>query len=165
MKFESAPGPLKKGSNREKLLDLFIANRGKPVTRAAMLKAVYGTADTPAPRVMMVLKGLKTLITDRKLPYEIKKEGEDFVLYQVSSNWTIADAKARFSELVTDAQSKGPQTITKHGHPAAIVVAPDEWERKTKRSGSLADFFAASPLRNSGLEIMRRKDRAQNIEL
>jgi hypothetical protein len=25
-----------------------------------------------------------------------------------------------------------------------VIVAANEWERKTKRSGSLADFFAAS---------------------
>ena len=36
---------------------------------------------------------------------------------QISKAWTLADAKA------------------------------EEWERKTQRQGTLADFFAASPLR------------------
>jgi prevent-host-death family protein len=31
----------------------------------------------------------------------------------------------------------------------------EEWERKTQRQGTLADFFAASPLRDSGLEVER----------
>src|SRR3546814_2479944 len=80
-------------------------------------------------------------------------------------NWTVADAKARFSELIEQAQSKGPQTITKHGRTAAVVVSAEEWERKTKRTGNLAEFFAPSPLRDSGVEIKRRKDRPRKVEL
>jgi hypothetical protein len=34
-------------------------------------------------------------------------------------------------------------------------VAAEEWERKTRRKGNLADFFASSPLRGSGLELKR----------
>jgi prevent-host-death family protein len=74
------------------------------------------------------------------------------------TTWTVADAKAKLSEVIELAQSQGPQTITKNGRTAVIVVAAEEWERKTRRSGSLADFFAASPLPGSGLEGARRKD-------
>ena len=80
-------------------------------------------------------------------------------------NWTVAEAKARFSELIEQAQSKGPQTITKHGRTAAIVVSAEEWERKSKRIGNLAEFFATSPLRDSGIEIKRRKDRPRKADL
>lgn len=69
--------------------------------------------------------------------------------------WTVAEAKARFSEVLEKAQSEGPQTITRHGRSAAVVVAADEWERKTKRKGNLAEFFAASPFKRSGLRIKR----------
>jgi hypothetical protein len=34
-------------------------------------------------------------------------------------------------------------------------VAAEEWERKTKRKGNLAEFFASSPLRGSGIRIKR----------
>jgi prevent-host-death family protein len=81
------------------------------------------------------------------------------------ASWTVAEAKARFSELIEQARSKGPQTITKHGRTAAVVVSAAEWERKSKRAGNLAEFFAASPLRGSGLEIKRRKDRPRKVEL
>jgi prevent-host-death family protein len=79
--------------------------------------------------------------------------------------WTVAEAKARLSELVEEARSKGPQTITKHGRTAAVVVSSEEWERKTKRAGNLAEFFAASPLRDSSLEIRRKKDRLRKTGL
>ena len=38
-------------------------------------------------------------------------------------NWTIAEAKAKFSEVIEQARSHGPQTITRHGHDAAVIVA------------------------------------------
>jgi len=69
--------------------------------------------------------------------------------------WTVAQAKAKFSEVIDKARSLGPQTITRNGRKAAVVVAADEWERKTRRKGTLADFFASSPLRGSGLKIER----------
>lgn len=82
-----------------------------------------------------------------------------------NSTWTVAQAKARFSEVIARAQSKGPQTITRNGRMAAVIVAPDEWERKTKRTGNLAEFLAASPLRGSGLRVKRKTDRVRKVDL
>ena len=79
--------------------------------------------------------------------------------------WTVAEAKASLSKLLEQAQSRGPQTITRRGRKAAVVVAADEWERKTKRIGNLAEFFASSPLRGSGLNARRLKGNARNPEL
>ena len=69
--------------------------------------------------------------------------------------WTVAQAKAKFSEVIDKARSLGPQTITRNGRKADVIVAADEWERKTRRKGNLAEFFASSPLRRSGLKIDR----------
>lgn len=80
-------------------------------------------------------------------------------------SWTVAEAKAKFSEVIESARTGGPQTITKNGRTAAIVVSPEEWQRKTERVGTLADFFAASPLRNSGLKVTRLKQAPRPIKL
>jgi len=77
---------------------------------------------------------------------------------QVAKIWSLADAKAHLSEVVESALKKGPQVITRHGRKVAVVVSAEEWERKSQRQGTLADFFAASPLRESGLEIERPLD-------
>lgn len=82
-----------------------------------------------------------------------------------TSIWTVAEAKAKFSEVIDRAQSRGPQTITRNGHTAVVIVAAEEWERKSKRSGTLAEFFAASPLRGSGVQAKRVKDRPRRVEL
>ena len=67
--------------------------------------------------------------------------------------WTVAEAKAKFSELIDKAKSEGPQKITKHGRTTAVIVSADQWERKSKRKGNLAEFLAASPLRGSRLKL------------
>ena len=64
-----------------------------------------------------------------------------------TQTWTVADAKAKLSEVLDKAESEGPQRITRHGRTAAIVVAAKEWRRKANRKGNLAEFFGASPLR------------------
>ncbi len=83
----------------------------------------------------------------------------------VDAGWPVAQAKARLSEVIERAQSDGPQTITRHGRAAAVVGSAAEWERKTQRQGTLADFFAASPLPGSGLEIERPQDGPREIPL
>jgi prevent-host-death family protein len=80
-------------------------------------------------------------------------------------NWTVAEAKSKFSEIIERAISEGPQTITRRGRTAAIVVGAEEWQRKTKRAGNLAEFFAGSPLRGSGLKVRRSKSLPRKISL
>jgi prevent-host-death family protein len=79
--------------------------------------------------------------------------------------WTVAEAKAKFSEVLDRAQSEGPQTITRHGRTTAMVVAANEWERKANRKGNLAEFFAASPLRGAGVKPKNLKVHLNKREL
>jgi prevent-host-death family protein len=82
-----------------------------------------------------------------------------------ADTWSVAEAKARFSEVIERARSDGPQTVTRNGRTAVVIVAAEEWERKTKRVGNLAEFFANSPLRGSGLKARRVGGRPRKIEL
>lgn len=79
--------------------------------------------------------------------------------------WSVADAKARFSELIEQVLHDGPQAITRRGQEVAVVVSIEEWRRKTDRSGSLAEFLAGSPLRDSDLDIDRVDIPARDIAL
>ena len=45
-----------------------------------------------------------------------------------TDTWTLANAKARLSEVVDRAQT-GPQIITRHGRPNAVVVSAEDWAR------------------------------------
>lgn len=80
-------------------------------------------------------------------------------------HWTVAEAKAKFSEVIDRAKSQGPQTITRNGRTAVVIVAAEEWERKTRRKGNLAEFFANSPLRGSGLKLKRANGKLRRVDL
>jgi prevent-host-death family protein len=82
-----------------------------------------------------------------------------------NDRWTVAEAKAKFSAVIDLAQSQGPQTITRNGRDTVIIVGAQEWERKTRRSGNLAEFFAASPLRGSKLKTRRLKHGVRKTNL
>lgn len=73
--------------------------------------------------------------------------------------WTVSEARGNLSKIIDRAQTRGAQTVTCKGRAVAVIVSPDEWERTVKRpTGNLAEFFAASPLRESELTIERAKD-------
>src|SRR5207245_8695866 len=52
-----------------------------------------------------------------------------------SQSWTVAEAKAKFSEIIERAMSDGPQTITRNGRKAAVLVGEEEWQRKPNSVG------------------------------
>ncbi|HEY4446724.1 MAG TPA: type II toxin-antitoxin system Phd/YefM family antitoxin [Steroidobacteraceae bacterium] len=82
-----------------------------------------------------------------------------------ASTWTVAEAKAKLSEVIEQALSQGPQIVTRSGRKAVVIVAAEEWDRKTRRKGNLAEFFAASPLGESGLKVRRSKDDLRRTDL
>ena len=83
---------------------------------------------------------------------------------KVDTDWTVAGAKARLSEVIERAQSS-PQTITKNGKPSVVVVSAEEWQRKTMRKGTLAQFLLESPLRGADLDLERQRDEPRDLPL
>lgn len=79
-------------------------------------------------------------------------------------DWTVASAKAKLSEVIERAQTE-PQTITRNGKPSVVVVSAEEWQRKTARKGTLAEFLMASPLRGGDLDMDRLPDPPRDLDL
>lgn len=46
----------------------------------------------------------------------------------MDESWSVQDAKNRFSEVV-EAARHAPQTVTKHGKRAVVVMAASEYDR------------------------------------
>ena len=84
-----------------------------------------------------------------------------------TDTWTVAQAKAKLSEVIDKARHKGPQLVTRNGKGAVVVVDAAEWERIQKRSkrGSFADFLLNSPLRGSGIEATRLAGGLRPVDL
>ena len=77
--------------------------------------------------------------------------------------WQLQDAKARFSELVQKAIEDGPQTVTRRGKPAVVVLSAEQFELMKKRQISLKDLLRAAPWHE--LEIERDKSYPREIDL
>jgi prevent-host-death family protein len=84
---------------------------------------------------------------------------------QHGPEWPVAAAKAHFSEMIDRALSEGPQVVTRKGKRTVVVVPVEEWERRSKRQGNLAEFFAASPLRGSKLTVERAREAPRRVTL
>jgi prevent-host-death family protein len=80
-------------------------------------------------------------------------------------DWQLQDAKNRFSEVV-EAARRAPQTVTKHGKPAVVVVDVTEYERLQQlervQAPSFADLLLAVP-QDDG-EFPRSKARMRDTE-
>ncbi len=79
--------------------------------------------------------------------------------------WSVQDAKNRFSEVV-EAARRRPQTVTKHGKPAVVVVAADEYDRLRKLQQLEAPSFAALLLAmpQGDVEFERLKAEPRDVE-
>lgn len=81
------------------------------------------------------------------------------------ATWQLQAAKARLSEVVRRAAVEGPQHITLHGEPAAVLLSADDYRRlQNKREGFVA-FIARSPLRGVELDLKRDRSRARDVRL
>lgn len=92
-------------------------------------------------------------------------EGENDMTPITAESWSLADAAVHLGKVVDQAIRVGPQVMTRDGGSAVVNVSAEDWERKSIRSGTLADFFAASPLPGSGLVLERPEELAPAIEL
>ena len=81
-------------------------------------------------------------------------------------NWSVQDAKNRFSEVV-EAARRLPQTVTKHGKPVVVVVDVAEYERlrhlERAQAPSFVDALLAMPQENG--EFPRRSVRMRDLDL
>lgn len=85
---------------------------------------------------------------------------------KIDQAWSVADAKARFSEVLENAAKDGPQTIKRRGKEVAVVVGIEEWERKKQRKGTLLEFFQSAPVGDGvELDIERRNQEPRDVEL
>jgi prevent-host-death family protein len=79
--------------------------------------------------------------------------------------WQLQDAKSKFSEVVERALAHGPQIVTRRGKNAVVVMPYEEYERLTKRGGSLSRFFLDSPLVGSELSLERDTSAPRVIDI
>ena len=80
--------------------------------------------------------------------------------------WQMQTAKARFSDLMKQAADHGPQEITLHGRPVAVVISREEFDRLSGGAASLVEFMQQSPLYDQeDIEFERDRSLPREVEL
>jgi prevent-host-death family protein len=84
-----------------------------------------------------------------------------------SNQWRLQDAKARPSEVVRQAQQRGPQRVTLHGRDAVVVVRADEFDRiqRPVLGRDIVAALAASPLADVTIERLTVKSPVRDVGL
>jgi len=77
--------------------------------------------------------------------------------------WKLADAKNRFSELVTQALTKGPQRVHRRDQ-VVVVLAEGEYERLTGGRPSFKEYLMGVP-DLSGLDLERDDSPMRTVPL
>jgi prevent-host-death family protein len=81
-------------------------------------------------------------------------------------HWQMQEAKARLSEVIKDAEREGPQEITLHGKPVAVVLSREQYERLTGTGESLVAFMRRSPLYGvEEVDLERDRSLTREVEL
>lgn len=87
----------------------------------------------------------------------------------MSHSWSLQDAKNKFSTVVEAARTEGPQTVTKRGQPAVVVVAADEFARlkqlDAKPRMDFVEFLLSGPKVDGELDIERKDFTLRDIDL
>lgn len=78
-------------------------------------------------------------------------------------NWQIQEAKARFSEMVERTLKDGPQTVTRHGKPVAVLIPAEQYRRLRSKGKSFKAMLASAPL--DGVTIKRSKELTRKVVL
>jgi len=80
--------------------------------------------------------------------------------------WQLQEARNKFSEVVEEALSKGPQVVTRRGVEAVIILSYAEYRKLIASQKKLSEFFRQSPLAETDIDLSRdRSDVRPDIAL
>lgn len=72
------------------------------------------------------------------------------------ATWQIQQAKARLSDVIEQAQTQGPQFITRHGTQRAVVLSASEYEKLNGKKKSFIDHLLGMPKVDGFAECIER---------
>jgi prevent-host-death family protein len=80
------------------------------------------------------------------------------------ATWQIQDAKTRLSSMLERAHREGPQTITRHGAPHAVVLSIDDYRALTANKPDFKAYLLGGP-KLENFSVRRDRDTGRNIRL
>ncbi len=141
--------------------------QSQPVSDQSLPQAVQESAPALSPAIHFCFNAGKGKSIVKNLPVSLysvyNSQNDQTITYgeKRMKTWQLQHAKNHLSEVVRNALNEGPQAITLHGKPSAVVISFDEYNKAMnvrKPCEPLSSFFHNSPLRNSGIDLKRSKD-------
>jgi len=80
------------------------------------------------------------------------------------TTWQIQDAKARFATVLDRARREGPQTITRHGAPHAVVLSIEDYAALAANKPDFKAYLLGGP-KLENFSVKRDRDTGRNIRL
>ena len=79
--------------------------------------------------------------------------------------WQLQEAKNRFSEVVEEALQHGPQTVTRHGREAVVILSYEEYTKLKPQQTNLLQALQIPQEYRVDLEIERSQELPRSIDL
>lgn len=83
----------------------------------------------------------------------------------MNSVWMLQDAKNSFSSLVNLACESGPQIVTRHGRPVAVVISYASFRERDPERQPLGAFLRSAKLADGELDLARSRDAGRAVPL
>jgi antitoxin Phd len=78
--------------------------------------------------------------------------------------WQVQEAKTRLSEVIEEAQTEGPQIITRHGSERAVLLSVADYRALTGNKPDLKELLLGGP-KFDNFEVERDKDTGREVNL
>jgi prevent-host-death family protein len=78
--------------------------------------------------------------------------------------WQVQEAKTRLSEVIEEANNKGPQFITRHGSERAVILSIMDYRSLVAHKPNLREYLLGGPKVDS-FEVPRDRDRGRKVSL
>ena len=77
--------------------------------------------------------------------------------------WQLQDAKNKFSKLVEEAMTQGPQIVTKRGVESVVILSKKDYNNLSKSKKSLINILKSTP--KIELDLNREVGPIRELEL
>lgn len=85
---------------------------------------------------------------------------------QAANHWQVQEAKQKFSEVIRNAKTDGPQIVTRHGEEDVVIIDINEYRKLTGQSMDLMDYLVTGPkFDDLDSEIARSSEPTRKIDL
>lgn len=83
---------------------------------------------------------------------------------QFHHHWSIAEAKARFSEVVRLAERDGPQAVTRHGGVTVYIVSAADFDARDRQGPDLVEVMRRCPHPDVDLDLPKLDSTVRDID-